>query len=103
MAVVLTRKDRTAGELRAVAAKCKDAKAALRMLSIAMVLEGYDRKTAAEVCGMDRQTLRDWGDGRPEFCPVDRIQSGTGGAPAGTTPKGWRVCQTGDREAGRPG
>jgi transposase len=23
-------------------------------------LEGYDRKTAAEVCGMDRQTLRDW-------------------------------------------
>ncbi len=30
------------------------------MLSIAMVLEGYDRKTAAEMCGMDRQTLRDW-------------------------------------------
>ena len=25
-----------------------------------MVLEGYDRKTAAEVCGMDRQTLRNW-------------------------------------------
>ncbi|MGI3212176.1 hypothetical protein ACROSR_13790 [Roseovarius tibetensis] len=38
MAVTITRKDRTAGELRAVAAKCKDAKAALWMLSIAMVL-----------------------------------------------------------------
>jgi transposase len=24
------------------------------------VLEGVDRKTAAETCGMDRQTLRDW-------------------------------------------
>jgi transposase len=30
------------------------------MLSIALVLEGVDRKTAAETCGMDRQTLRDW-------------------------------------------
>ena len=25
-----------------------------------MVLDGVDRKTAAENCGMDRQTLRDW-------------------------------------------
>jgi transposase len=24
------------------------------------VLDGLDRKTAAETCGMDRQTLRDW-------------------------------------------
>jgi transposase len=24
------------------------------------VLDGVDRKTAAETCGMDRQTLRDW-------------------------------------------
>jgi transposase len=30
------------------------------MLAIALVLEGVDRKTAAETCGMDRQTLRDW-------------------------------------------
>ena len=66
MAVAITRKDRTAGELRAVAAKCEDAKAALRMVAMAMVVEGYDRKTAAEPCGMDRQTLRAWGDGRPE-------------------------------------
>jgi len=30
------------------------------MLAIALVLEGKDRKIAAEACGMDRQTLRDW-------------------------------------------
>jgi transposase len=30
------------------------------MLAIALVLEGVDRATAAETCGMDRQTLRDW-------------------------------------------
>ena len=30
------------------------------MLAIALVLEGSDRKSAAETCGMDRQTLRDW-------------------------------------------
>ena len=83
MAVAITRKDRTAGELRAVGSKCKDAKAALRMLAIAMVLEGYDRKTAAEVCGMDRQP-----------CVIGCIA---------ITPKGSRVCQTGDQEAGRPG
>lgn len=30
------------------------------MLALGLVLEGVDRKTAAEACGMDRQTLRDW-------------------------------------------
>jgi transposase len=30
------------------------------MLAIALVLEGVHRATAAETCGMDRQTLRDW-------------------------------------------
>ena len=74
MAVAITRTDLSARELRRVAATAKDAKAARRMLALALVLEGVDRKTAAETCGMDRQTLRDWGEGRPEFCPVDRIQ-----------------------------
>jgi len=60
MAVEITRKDASAGDLRAVAARTKDAKAARRMLAIALVLEGSDRKTASETCGMDRQTLRDW-------------------------------------------
>ena len=30
------------------------------MLAIALVLEGIDRRMAAQSCGMDRQTLRDW-------------------------------------------
>ncbi len=60
MAVRITRKDKSAGELRQEAARCRDGKAARRMLAIALVLDGVDRKTAAENCGMDRQTLRDW-------------------------------------------
>ena len=30
------------------------------MLAIAHVLDGRSRAEAAELCGMDRQTLRDW-------------------------------------------
>lgn len=60
MAVAITRTDFSARDLRVAAAKAKDAKAARRMLAIALVLEGVDRSTAAETCGMDRQTLRDW-------------------------------------------
>ncbi len=61
MAVEITRTDMSASELRATAARTKDAKAARRMLAIALVLDGAERRTAAEACGMDRQTLRDWG------------------------------------------
>jgi transposase len=50
----------TAAELRAAAGREKDGSAARRMLALAMVLDGADRKSAAETCGMDRQTLRDW-------------------------------------------
>lgn len=60
MAVTITRTDMSARELRAAAAKTEDAKVARRMLALAQVLEGAARKTAAETCGMDRQTLRDW-------------------------------------------
>ena len=59
-AIAITRRDLTAGELRAAAARTKDARAARRMLAIALVLDGVDRRAAAETCGMDRQTLRDW-------------------------------------------
>lgn len=58
--VAITRNDLTAGGLRAAASRERDGAAARRMLAIALVLEGSDRKTAAETCGMDRQTLRDW-------------------------------------------
>ncbi|MGH6935487.1 MAG: helix-turn-helix domain-containing protein [Methylocella sp.] len=59
-AIGIAGKDLMARELRAASAKACDARAARRMLAIALVLEGKDRKTAAETCGMDRQTLRDW-------------------------------------------
>ncbi len=60
VAIAITRRELTAAELRAAAAKSRDAHAARRMLAVALVLEGVDRKSAAETCGMDRRTLRDW-------------------------------------------
>jgi transposase len=59
-AIAITRIDLTAAELRREAARTKEARAARRMLALALVLEGEDRSTAARSCGMDRQTLRDW-------------------------------------------
>ena len=58
--IAITRLDLTASGLRAAAKRAKEASASRRMLCLAMVLDGSDRKTAAEACGMDRQTLRDW-------------------------------------------
>lgn len=58
--IAITWRELTAAELRAAAGKTKDSRAARRMLAIALVLEGVDRTTAAQTCGMDRQTLRDW-------------------------------------------
>ena len=60
VAVAITRTDLTAAELRGAAARSRDARAVQRILALALVLEGVDRTTAAETCGMDRQTLRDW-------------------------------------------
>ena len=59
-AVSITRLDLTAQELRKASGAEKDGAVARRMLALALVLDGVDRKTAAETCGMDRQTLRDW-------------------------------------------
>jgi Homeodomain-like domain len=60
MTVAITRKGLGAGELRREAARCRDARAARRMLALALVLEGSSREEAARHAGMDRQTLRDW-------------------------------------------
>jgi transposase len=60
MAVAITRLDLSATDLREAATRTQDAKAARRMLAIALVLEGWSREAAAEACAMDRQTLRDW-------------------------------------------
>lgn len=60
MVVEITRTELSASQLRREAGRTRDARASRRMLAIALVLEGESRRHAAESCGMDRQTLRDW-------------------------------------------
>ncbi len=60
MAIEITRMNLSAAELRRAAGRTRDAKASRRMLALALVLDGRSRTEAAESCGMDRQTLRDW-------------------------------------------
>ena len=59
-AAVSVRTDFSAGELRRLAAATKNANQSRRLLSIAAVLDGMNRREAARIGGMDRQTLRDW-------------------------------------------
>ena len=56
----VTRSEPTSAELRALSNRCSDGAQVRRILAIAMVLEGRSRTEAAELNGMDRQTLRDW-------------------------------------------
>ena len=60
MAVAIIRAEPDAAGLRQAAARSRDADAARRMLALALVLDGRSRADAAQSCGMDRQTLRDW-------------------------------------------
>src|SRR5436190_19026619 len=60
MTVAFARLDLSMAGLREAAAGTPDAKAARRMLAIALLLEGWSREAAAEACAMERQTLRDW-------------------------------------------
>jgi hypothetical protein len=57
---VRLREDYSAEALRALARRSKDANQSRRLLSLAAVLDGMDRGSAAKIGGMDRQTLRDW-------------------------------------------
>ena len=59
-AVKITRVDLSAAALRKASTKEKNPLVVRRILAIALVLDGADRKSAAQACGMDRQTLRDW-------------------------------------------
>jgi transposase len=58
--IEITRFDLSAAELRELAARTQDGAVVRRLLAIALVLEGYPREAAAQLNGMDRQTLRDW-------------------------------------------
>ena len=60
MAVAITRTDLTSRELHAAGSRSHDARAARRMVAVALVPESADRKSAASSCGMDRRALRDW-------------------------------------------
>ena len=68
------RDDYGADDLRALARKTDNAEQVRRLMALAGVADGLSRRDAASIGLMDRQTLRDWGEGRPEFCLVDRIQ-----------------------------
>jgi len=52
--------DYDAAWFRDQARRSKDAKQARRLLSLAAIRDGKSRREAAEIGGMDRQTLRDW-------------------------------------------
>jgi|ERR1700712_750919 transposase len=59
-AVGLIRSDHTSAALRTLSSQCSDAAQVRRLLAIALVLDGHSRSEAAELHGMDRQTLCDW-------------------------------------------
>ena len=59
-AAVRLRDDYSTGEVRRLAARCRDANRSRRLLAIAAVYDGMNRGEAARIGGMDRQTLRDW-------------------------------------------
>src|SRR5512132_640265 len=59
-APVPIRNDIPAEELRRLARQENDGRVACRLLGLANVVDGMNRKRAARQAGMDRQTLRDW-------------------------------------------
>ena len=60
MAVAIARTDLTSRELHAAGSRSHDARAARRMVAVALVPESPDRKSAAASCGMGCRPLRDW-------------------------------------------
>ncbi len=59
MTVMITWLDQDASDMGRRCAEC-GCQSASRLLALALVLEGHSRVEAAQSCGMDRQTLRDW-------------------------------------------
>jgi transposase len=58
--IEITNLEYSAADLRCLASREKDGQVVRRLLALAMILGGYSRTEAAELNGMDRQTLRDW-------------------------------------------
>ena len=59
MPALAIRQDLPAAELRRLARREPDRRAAMRLLAIAHALEGFSRAEAARLAGMERQALRD--------------------------------------------
>lgn len=59
-AAIALREDFSAADLRALARRSRDPRQCRRLLALAAVAERRSRGEAAEIGGMDRQTLRDW-------------------------------------------
>jgi transposase len=59
MPALAIRQDRPAEELRRLARREPDRRAATRLLAIANALDGFSRAEAARLAGMERQALRD--------------------------------------------
>ncbi len=57
---IALREDFSAVDLRALARESRDSRQCRRLLALAAVAERRSRGEAAEIGGMDRQTLRDW-------------------------------------------
>jgi transposase len=60
VAVAITNLTYTATDLRRLMSKERDGEVVRRLSALALVLEGHSRTVAAQLSGMDRQTLRDW-------------------------------------------
>ena len=60
MPAVQLREDYDAAELRRLAKRSRDNRQIRRLLALAAVYDGMSRTDAAQIGGMDRQTLRDW-------------------------------------------
>ena len=63
------RTDYDAVQARALARKATDPNQVRRLLAIAAVYDGMNRRDAAAVGGMDRQSLRDWCTGSIRQAP----------------------------------
>lgn len=69
--IAVTNLEYSSSDLRHLASKEKDGHVVRRLLALSFTLEGHSRTAAAQLSGMDRQTLCDW---------VHRYNSGGVGA-----------------------
>ena len=60
MPTIQLREDFDAAALRRLATRSRDNRQIRRLLALAAVYDGMSRADAAQIGGMDRQTLRDW-------------------------------------------